>query len=217
MMNLFSVFDPCTGMFSLNWLSFIFFFFLVPLGYWSCKGSLVIFMNFLLMFLYNEISNLTKYLSSILFFLSLFVYLMILNLVGLVPYVFTCSSHLVFSLGLSLPFWFGLMFFGWLNNFNSMFIHLVPIGTPYLLMPFMVMIETISNFIRPFSLAVRLSANMIAGHLLMSLLGGSTCSDFFLVFIFFFIFITIFVFELAVSFIQSYVFVTLGVLYSSEV
>nr|UEE83298.1 ATP synthase F0 subunit 6 [Petalocephala eurglobata] len=216
-MNLFSVFDPCTGMFSLNWFSCFSFFFIVPLSFWFCKGSLVVFLNLFLMFLYNEISNLTKYLSSVLFFLSLFIYMMILNLIGLVPYVFTSSSHLVFSLGLSLPFWFGLMFFGWLNNFNSMFIHLVPVGTPYLLMPFMVLIETISNFIRPFSLAVRLSANMIAGHLLMSLLGGSTCLDFFLFFIFFFVFFMIFVFELAVSLIQSYVFVTLGVLYSSEV
>uniref|UniRef100_A0AAU7N373 ATP synthase subunit a n=1 Tax=Petalocephala arcuata TaxID=3078504 RepID=A0AAU7N373_9HEMI len=216
-MNLFSVFDPCTGSFSLNWLSSFFFFFFVPLSFWFCKGSIMIFMNFFLFFFFNEIKNLSNYLSSILFFLSLFIYIMVMNLVGLVPYIFTCSSHLVFSLGMSLPFWFGLMFFGWLNNLNSMFVHLVPIGTPYLLMPFMVLIETISNFIRPLSLAVRLSANMIAGHLLMSLLGNTTCNDFFFFVLFFFVFFMIFVFEFCVSVIQSYVFVTLGVLYSSEV
>nr|ATD86019.1 ATP synthase F0 subunit 6 [Petalocephala ochracea] len=217
MMNLFSVFDPCTGFFSLNWLSSFFFIFFVPLGFWTCSGSMMLFLNFLLSFFYSEISNLTNYLSSILFFISLFIYIMVLNLVGLIPYIFTCSSHLVFSMGLSLPFWFGLMFFGWINNLNLMFVHLVPIGTPYLLMPFMVLIETISNFIRPFSLAVRLSANMIAGHLLMSLLGSSTSSNLYFFVLFSFVFFMIFIFEFSVAVIQSYVFVTLGVLYSSEV
>uniref|UniRef100_A0AAU6PBX7 ATP synthase subunit a n=1 Tax=Destinoides conspicuus TaxID=3137869 RepID=A0AAU6PBX7_9HEMI len=217
MMNLFTVFDPCTGLFSLNWLSVFGFFFFFPLSFWFCKGILVtLFYNFLLGFFF-ELKNLTFYLSSILFFMSLFFYILIVNMIGLVPYVYTCSSHLLFSLGLSLPFWLGLMFFGWLNNSNSMFIHMVPVGTPYILMPFMVIIETVSNLIRPFSLAVRLSANMIAGHLLMSLLGGSTCSDLIYLLLFFFVFMIIYVFELAVSFIQSYVFVTLSVLYSSEV
>uniref|UniRef100_A0AAU6PC57 ATP synthase subunit a n=1 Tax=Midoria longicornis TaxID=3133673 RepID=A0AAU6PC57_9HEMI len=215
-MNLFTVFDPCTGVFSLNWFSIFFFVLFVPLNFWFCKGLLMILFTNFVYFFFREVSNLTIYLNSILFFLSLFFYVMVINLIGLIPYVFTSSSHLVFSLGLSLPFWFSLMFFGWLNNSNYMFMHLVPMGTPYLLMPFMVLIETISNLIRPFSLAVRLSANMIAGHLLMSLLGGSTCLSP-LMFIFFFVYLVIFVFELAVSFIQSYVFFTLSILYSSEV
>uniref|UniRef100_A0AAU6PC11 ATP synthase subunit a n=1 Tax=Tituria planata TaxID=3133672 RepID=A0AAU6PC11_9HEMI len=215
MMNLFTVFDPCTGFFSLNWLSIFFVFFFFPLHFWFCNNSLICFLNRFLFFFYNEISNLTVYFNSILFFISFFIFIMILNVVGLVPYVFTCSSHLVFSLGLGLPIWLGLMIFGWLSKSNHMFIHMVPVGTPFFLMPFMVMIESISNFIRPFSLAVRLSANMIAGHLLMSLLGESSEGVFLM--IFFFVFLIIFVFELAVSFIQSYVFVTLSVLYSSEV
>uniref|UniRef100_A0AB38ZHB6 ATP synthase subunit a n=1 Tax=Ledropsis sp. 1 XYW-2023a TaxID=3078463 RepID=A0AB38ZHB6_9HEMI len=215
MTNLFTVFDPCTGVFSMNWLSTFFFLFYFPYSYWfyGSKFSMV-FYN-VLFFLFREVCSLTLYFNSILFMLSLFFFVLVINLVGLIPYVFTSSSHLVFSLGLSLFFWLGLMVFGWFNNFNHMFIHMVPIGTPYMLMPFMVVIETISNFIRPISLAVRLSANMIAGHLLMSLLGSSTLSSFFL--FFFFVYLIIFLFELAVSFIQSYVFMTLGVLYSSEV
>nr|UEE83303.1 ATP synthase F0 subunit 6 [Petalocephala gongshanensis] len=216
-MNLFTVFDPCTGFMSLNWLSLFVFFFVFPFSYWCSQGSLIISLNSILFFFFNEMCNLTKYLNSILLILSLFFFIMVNNLIGLVPYVFTPSSHLSFSLGLSLPLWIGFMFFGWLNSTNSMFIHMVPMGTPYVLMPFMVLIESISNFIRPFSLAVRLSANMIAGHLLMSLLGGSTSISFILMFMFIFVYFSIFMFELAVSFIQSYVFVTLGVLYSSEV
>uniref|UniRef100_A0AAU6PC33 ATP synthase subunit a n=1 Tax=Laticorona longa TaxID=3133674 RepID=A0AAU6PC33_9HEMI len=215
MMNLFTVFDPCTGFFSMNWFGIIVFIFMFPLGFWCCNGSLMVLLNIFMYGFYKEICNLTHYFNSILFFVSFFFYVIIINLIGLVPYVFTSSSHLVFSLGLSLPFWFGLMFFGWFNNYNFMFIHMVPIGTPYLLMPFMVLIETVSNLIRPFSLAVRLSANMVAGHLMMSLLGGSMNSIMML--LFFFVFFGIFIFELAVSFIQSYVFMTLSVLYSSEI
>nr|YP_009743560.1 ATP synthase F0 subunit 6 [Tituria pyramidata]QIE11347.1 ATP synthase F0 subunit 6 [Tituria pyramidata] len=216
-MNLFTVFDPCTGFFSMNWFSIFVFLFVFPFGFWFCNGMLMVFFNMFLFGFYKEICNLTHYFNSILFLLSFFLYIMVINLIGLIPYVFTSSSHLVFSLGLSLPFWIGLMFFGWFNNSNFMFIHMVPMGTPYLLMPFMVLIETVSNLIRPFSLAVRLSANMIAGHLLMSLLGGSTCESLIFMFFFFFVFVSIFVFELAVSLIQSYVFMTLSVLYSSEV
>nr|QHE65377.1 ATP synthase F0 subunit 6 [Ledra auditura]UGK73312.1 ATP synthase F0 subunit 6 [Ledra trigona] len=213
-MNLFTVFDPCTGLFSLNWLSSLVFFFFFPFSYWFLGGSLTLLLSRLLLFFFVEISMLTKYLNTILFFLGLFIYVLLINMVGLIPYVFTSSSHLVFSLCMSFPLWVCMMFFGWFMNLNSMFIHLVPLGTPYVLMSFMVLIETVSNLIRPFSLAVRLSANMIAGHLLMSLLGGSSG---FLTLIFFFVYVSIFLFELAVSFIQSYVFMTLSVLYSSEV
>uniref|UniRef100_A0AAU6PC36 ATP synthase subunit a n=1 Tax=Ledropsis sp. TaxID=3133679 RepID=A0AAU6PC36_9HEMI len=216
MMNLFTLFDPCTGSFSLNWLSSLSLFLFFPYSYWFYQGKLsVLFFRFI-SFFFNEICSLSNYFNSIIFYLSIFFYVLVINLIGLIPYVFTSSSHLVFSLGLSLSFWLSLMIFGWLNKSNFMFIHLVPMGTPYVLMPFMVLIETISNFIRPLSLAVRLSANMIAGHLLMSLLGQSTCWIFFF-FFFFFVYLMIFLFELAVSFIQSYVFMTLGVLYSSEV
>uniref|UniRef100_A0AB38ZHC3 ATP synthase subunit a n=1 Tax=Cicadellidae gen. 1 sp. 2 XYW-2023a TaxID=3078490 RepID=A0AB38ZHC3_9HEMI len=209
-------------MWPLYWIIFnklifwFFFFFFFSFNFWLSKGLYMVFVTNFFSFFFKEFLNLTIYMNSILIILSLFFYILIINMIGLVPYVFTCSSHLVFSLGFSLPFWFGLMFFGWLMNSNSMFSHLVPLGTPYLLMPFMVLIETISNLIRPFSLAVRLSANMIAGHLLMSLLGNSTLSFFFMI-VFFFVYLLIFFFELAVSFIQSYVFVTLSVLYSSEV
>uniref|UniRef100_A0AAU6PBZ3 ATP synthase subunit a n=1 Tax=Dusuna sp. TaxID=3133678 RepID=A0AAU6PBZ3_9HEMI len=214
-MNLFTIFDPCTGFFSLNWLCIFSLFFLVPVPFWVCGSNLMMILNLIINFFVLEIFSLTKYLNSVLFMVGLFIYFMTLNLVGLVPYVYACSSHLCFSLGFSIPLWLSMMFFGWLMNFNFMFIHLVPLGTPFLLSPFMVMIETVSNFIRPISLAVRLSANMIAGHLLMSLLGSST-TGFFLM-LFFIVFLMILLFEFAVSLIQSYVFVTLGVLYSSEI
>lgn len=89
-------------------------------------------------------------------------------------------------------------------------------GTPSVLIPFIVIIETIRNIIRPGSLSVRLIANIIAGHLLISLLGNNT-GRLILIISTIVIYIGLIVFELAVAIIQSYVFMTLTTLYSREV
>lgn len=98
-----------------------------------------------------------------------------------------------------------------------MFAHLVPQGTPGLLLVFMVLVERIRNLIRPLTLSVRLGANIIAGHLLLVLLGG-LCSGIGLRGVVVIIGqIVLLILEVAVAFIQSYVFVTLLVLYFGEV
>lgn len=99
-----------------------------------------------------------------------------------------------------------------------MLAHLVPLGTPTVLIPFMVLIETISNVIRPGTLAVRLAANMIAGHLLLVLLGnqGVVVSSYILG-ILLFVQILLLTLESAVAVIQAYVFAVLSTLYSREV
>jgi F-type H+-transporting ATPase subunit a len=99
-----------------------------------------------------------------------------------------------------------------------MFIHLIPQGTPTVLIPFIVLIETIRNIIRPGTLAIRLSANIIAGHLLLTLLGntGNSLSTFLISFLIFtqLLLLTL---ESAVAIIQAYVFTILSTLYSSEI
>jgi len=99
-----------------------------------------------------------------------------------------------------------------------MLAHLVPLGTPPVLMPFMVLIETVSNVIRPGTLAVRLAANIIAGHLLLVLLGnqGPSISSS-LLRILLVTQILLLTLESAVAVIQSYVFAVLATLYSREV
>nr|WRY72387.1 ATP synthase F0 subunit 6 [Agnesiella irma] len=215
MNNLFSVFDPCTGMLSMNWLSTFIFVILTPYKFWINQNKISYTLNMVSTLLNKEMSMLMKYKGTNLIMMSLFMLILMNNLMGLAPYVFTSSAHLTFSLAMALPLWIALMMFGWINKTNSMFCHLVPSGTPGILMPFMVMIETVSNIIRPGSLAVRLTANMIAGHLLMSLLGSNismvVLASILIVFIF------LMVFELAVAMIQSYVFMTLMTLYSSEI
>nr|UFK32183.1 ATP synthase F0 subunit 6 [Limassolla emmrichi] len=216
MNNLFSVFDPSTGSFSMNWFSSLIFIIVMPYKMWFLSNKNSMTFNLMINSLKKEMFTLMPYKGMTLMMTSLFMLILVNNLMGLIPYVFTASAHLVFSLTISLPMWLSFMMFGWINKTKMMFNHLVPVGTPNILMPFMVIIETISNLIRPGSLAVRLTANMIAGHLLMSLLGNNTTSMTMLISAMV-VFLFLMVFELAVAIIQSYVFMTLTTLYSSEV
>nr|QXX99448.1 ATP synthase F0 subunit 6 [Aconurella prolixa] len=215
-MNLFSVFDPATGIFSLNWLSMMLIL-TIPSPFWNLPSKSLIIILIVFKSLTKEIIMHINKIEPTIMFLSMFTFIMVNNLMGLVPYVFTATAHLTFSLTLALTIWMSLMIYGWLKKTNNMFIHLVPVGTPYPLMPFMVMIESISNIIRPGSLAVRLTANMIAGHLLMTLLGNNLSNSFINMLMMMWLFMGLMMFELAVAFIQSYVFMTLSALYSSEI
>nr|AYE40949.1 ATP synthase F0 subunit 6 [Idioscopus sp. 'myrica'] len=217
MTNLFSTFDPCTGSLSLNWVSTLIMLMITPYNYWLMSNKNSIILYILIKSLHQEMKLIMPYKGNTLLMMSMFLMIMYNNVMGLMPYIFTSSSHLIFSLSLALPMWMSFMIYGWLNKTNMMFTHLVPSGTPMVLMPFMVMIETISNLIRPGSLAVRLTANMIAGHLLMSLLGTNSISSSMLMMLTMMVFILLMMFELAVAMIQSYVFMTLTTLYSSEI
>nr|QZZ18301.1 ATP synthase F0 subunit 6 [Eupteryx adspersa] len=215
MNNLFSVFDPCTGILSMNWLSTMIFIMMMSYSMWITNNKISFLFKMVSNSLHMEMNMLMKFKGTTLITISLFTLIFYNNIMGLLPYIFTSSAHLVFSLAMALPMWFGFMLYGWINKTNSMFTHLVPTGTPGILMPFMVLIETISNIIRPGSLAVRLTANMIAGHLLMSLLGSNISLVVFMTTLV--VFIMLMMFELAVALIQSYVFMTLTTLYSSEI
>nr|YP_010998222.1 ATP synthase F0 subunit 6 [Penthetria simplicipes]WPM86379.1 ATP synthase F0 subunit 6 [Penthetria simplicipes] len=223
MTNLFSIFDPSTNIFnlSLNWMSTLIGLLIIPSMFWMLPSRMIFLWNSIIMVLHKEFKTLlgiNSYNGSTFIFISLFSIILFNNLIGLFPYIFTSTSHLSFSLTLSLPLWLSFMIYGWINNTQHMFTHLVPQGTPNILMPFMVCIETISNIIRPGTLAVRLTANMIAGHLLLTLLGNNGPSMMnYIIWILLLIQILLLVLESAVAIIQSYVFTILSTLYSSEV
>uniref|UniRef100_D3TQ75 ATP synthase subunit a n=1 Tax=Glossina morsitans morsitans TaxID=37546 RepID=D3TQ75_GLOMM len=223
MSNLFSVFDPSSSIFnlSLNWLSTFLGILMIPSLYWLIPSRYNMIWNMILISLHKEFKTLLGPMSpngSTFIFVSLFSMILFNNFMGLFPYIFTSTSHLTLTLTLALPLWLSFMMFGWLNNTQHMFAHLVPQGTPTVLMPFMVCIETISNMIRPGTLAVRLTANMIAGHLLLTLLGNTGPSmSMTLIWLLIITQIALLVLESAVAMIQSYVFAVLSTLYSSEV
>nr|YP_009971699.1 ATP synthase F0 subunit 6 [Palaestes abruptus]QNG56279.1 ATP synthase F0 subunit 6 [Palaestes abruptus]QNG56409.1 ATP synthase F0 subunit 6 [Palaestes abruptus] len=221
MMNLFSSFDPSTNLnLSLNWLSTMLGLMIIPSMYWFFPSRLNILWMKILLTLHKEFKILinSEIKGNTLIFVSLFSLILFNNFLGLFPYIFTSTSHMILTLTLALPLWISFMMFGWINNTIHMFAHLIPQGTPPILMPFMVCIETISNLIRPGTLAIRLSANMIAGHLLMTLLGntGPILSSYMMI-ILIITQILLLILESAVAIIQSYVFSVLSTLYSSEV
>lgn len=150
--------------------------------------------------------------------IRLLVFIMFNNFLGLLPYVFTSSSHLSFTLALALPLWLGHVLISWVKQPIPILAHLVPLGTPYPLIPFIVIIELVRRLIRPGTLAVRLAANIVAGHLLLTLIGSLAprVSIGILTGIIggLILLITL---ECAVALIQSYVFRILITLYIEEV
>nr|UPL65290.1 ATPase subunit 6 [Appolonius crassus] len=220
MTNLFSTFDPATSTkLSINWISSMTCMLLIPMSFWILPNRTEMMLTLMIDKLHNEFKMLmgSKSKGMTLMMISLFMLILINNIMGLLPYIFTSSSHMTFTLTLALPMWMSLMLFGWINKTNDMFAHLIPTGTPPVLMPFMVMIETTSNIIRPGSLAVRLTANMIAGHLLMSLLGNNLNNSGMMMPMILIIQMGLMMFEAAVAMIQAYVFSVLSTLYSSEI
>nr|ASY98248.1 ATP synthase F0 subunit 6 [Sphodromantis viridis] len=224
MTNLFSVFDPSSNIMnlSINWVSTFIGLMLIPTSLWLIPSRSTILWNLIINKLHEEFKLLIgkKKINkgSTFIFISIFSIILYNNFMGLFPYIFTSTSHMVMTLTLALPLWLSFMLFGWINNTKHMFAHLVPQGTPGALMPFMVCIETISNIIRPGTLAIRLAANMIAGHLLMTLLGNTGSSMMMsLLPLLIITQILLLTLESAVAIIQSYVFAVLSTLYSSEV
>nr|YP_009493375.1 ATP synthase F0 subunit 6 [Lyonetia clerkella]AWK29930.1 ATP synthase F0 subunit 6 [Lyonetia clerkella] len=222
MTNLFSIFDPSINSFlSLNWLSSMLGLLFIPIYYWITPNRYMFIWNQINLKLHNEFKTLIQpngKNGSTYIFITLFMFILFNNFLGLFPYIFTSTSHLTLTLSFSLPLWLSFMIYGWLNNSQHMFMHLIPQGTPNILMPFMVLIETISNIIRPGTLAVRLTANMIAGHLLLTLLSNNgTSMPNYLISILILLQILLLILESAVAVIQSYVIAILSTLYSSEV
>nr|YP_010269864.1 ATP synthase F0 subunit 6 [Orthotomicus erosus]UJX85639.1 ATP synthase F0 subunit 6 [Orthotomicus erosus] len=222
--NLFSSFEPSTfssSSLSLNWISSLLMIITIPSIFWLIPSRWNLLWTFLVTAIHKEFKILIKnpqWKGSTLIFSSLFSIILINNFLGLFPYIFTSSSHMSFTLALSLPLWISFMIFGWINNTMHMFAHLVPQGAPSALLPFLVIIETVSNVIRPGTLAIRLTANMIAGHLLLTLLGNAGASlNFHMLSILIFVQTLLLILESAVAMIQAYVFSILTTIYSSEV
>nr|YP_009040758.1 ATP synthase F0 subunit 6 [Carcharhinus melanopterus]AIA81416.1 ATP synthase F0 subunit 6 [Carcharhinus melanopterus] len=151
---------------------------------------------------------------------ALMLFLITINLLGLLPYTFTPTTQLSLNMAFALPLWLTTVLIGMLNQPTITLGHLLPEGTPTPLIPILIIIETISLFIRPLALGVRLTANLTAGHLLMQLIATAA-----------FVLLTIMptvalltstilflltILEVAVAMIQAYVFVLLLSLYLQE-
>nr|AEK84165.1 ATP synthase F0 subunit 6 [Alcithoe lutea] len=152
---------------------------------------------------------------------ALFMLLIVMNLSGLIPYVFSLTSHLAVSLCLGLPLWLSLIISAIFYNLSSVLAGLLPMGAPALLNPFLVIIETISIMVRPITLSVRLMANMSAGHIVLTLIGSYLTTSLFTSSVFTMLLLVSIqilytIFEFGISLIQAYIFCLLITLYSDE-
>lgn len=178
MVDIFSSFDPATN------------------SLFSLSSSIFWFMGFLLLSVLhplfwvapNRISGLTNSISSVIveqvgrtfgthlkgmssILSSLFILIMLTNLIGVIPYVFRFSSHLIFSLSLGLPIWATIIVSGVIKSPSYAAANLLPAGAPAWLNPFLILVETLRILVRPITLCFRLTANIRAGHVVIGLVG----------------------------------------------
>nr|YP_004465285.1 ATP synthase F0 subunit 6 [Microdevario nanus]BAK23074.1 ATPase subunit 6 [Microdevario nanus] len=151
---------------------------------------------------------------------SLMIFLITINLLGLLPYTFTPTTQLSLNMGFAVPLWLATVIIGMQDQPTIALGHLLPEGTPVPLIPALIIIETISLFIRPLALGVRLTANLTAGHLLIQLIAtavfvlSSTMPTVAILTAAVLFLLTLL--EVAVAMIQAYVFVLLLSLYLQE-
>lgn len=211
-----------------GFMLFFFFFFLIFVSYLNFLIPNFIFLitKTIFLFVYNLfVENLgIKYISFLPFILYFFIFFLFSNVIGMIPFVFTITSHfcITFSIAYSILFcatYLGIKTHG--TKFTNLFI---PSGCPLLIIPFIILIELISYAARMFSLSIRLFANMMSGHTLLHILSKFAWNIlFFGVFGFlslifpagFLSIITLL--ELSIACLQAYVFVILIVIYFNDV
>jgi F-type H+-transporting ATPase subunit a len=151
------------------------------------------------------------------FVFSLFMFILAGNLLGLVPYSFTFTSHIIVTFALALTVFLGVTAIGFIRHGVHFFSFFVPKGVPWVLMPLMVPIEVLSYLTRPVSLSIRLFANMMAGHTMLKvfaafvvslgLIGGWAPLA---------VNVVLTGFEILVCFLQAYVFTVLTCIYLND-
>ena len=157
------------------------------------------------------------------FIYTLFIFILINNLIGMIPYSFASTSHFVLTFGLSFSIVLGATILGFQKHGLEFFSLFVPAGCPLALLPFLVLIEFISYLSRNVSLGLRLAANVLSGHMLLNILSGFTYNIMSKGFIYFFLGLAPLLFiiafsglEIGIAFIQAQVFVVLSSSYIKD-
>lgn len=222
-MSLFSIFEPQSFfILPLNWAVLGLTPFLLPVGVWCRSSEAALSFKNLAFFVKTEfkaISQPFRARANLVPGVTLFTVIVITNFLGLLPYVSPISGHLPFAVTLALPLWLGHVLYSWASQPIRILAHLVPTGSPGALIPFIVVIELVRSIIRPLTLSVRLVANIVAGHLLLTLLSSARNSGTSILVCTLVVscLIVLSCLETAVATIQAYVFSVLSTLYLGEV
>ena len=150
------------------------------------------------------------------FIFSLFMFILFSNLLGLIPFSFTVTSHIIVTFGLAIVVFFGVTLIGLIKHKHRFFSLFVPQGIPIIIAPMVILIELISYLARPITLSLRLFANMMAGHTLLEVFGGFVVALGILGFAPLAVTVALFGLEIIVAFLQAYVFAVLTTLYLND-
>lgn len=153
--------------------------------------------------------------------ITLFMFILGLNLLGFFTYTFPPTTHIILTFGMAFGVWIGVMIFGFYRFKTSFFSMFMPNGAPLGLSPLLIIIEIASNISRPIALGMRLAANLTAGHILLAILADFSCKLLFYSYsiinlfpILIIMFMTIL--EIGVLVIQAYVFCLLSMIYLKD-
>nr|UVV36453.1 ATP synthase F0 subunit 6 [Nogodinidae sp.] len=215
MTSYFSPFDPSSMKMQMNWMMMMMPMMILPMNFWMKKSRWIMTKKKMENMMMKELMIITHHKEIFFMTKSFFLMFLLNNMMGLFPYMFTPTGHILLSMAMALPMWMMLMIYGWMKFTNMMFMHLLPMGTLDLFLQMLMMIETTGNMFRPISLSLRLTANMIAGHLLMTLL--ENLNELKMMFLFFQFKMYLMKLKSAISLIQAYVFPTQLTFYLSEI
>jgi ATP synthase subunit 6 len=153
-------------------------------------------------------------------FFTIFILVLCYNIIGLLPFSFTASSHLIITLTLALSYFIAWIIIA-LKELHTNFLYVFcPKNMPAWLLPLLIIVEFLSFFLRPFSLGIRLFANMLAGHILLHILGGSFIYMYklsiFLIIPIFVVLSAVGVLEIGISLLQAYIFTILLAIYLKD-
>lgn len=184
---------------------------LVP-GRWQCMAELS----------YEFVANLIRdtigsegrrYFPAV---FTLFMFILFANLLGMVPYSFAFTSHIIVTFAMAMMVFIAVTVLGFVRHGLHFFSYFVPPGLSVIMWPLMIPIEIISYLSRPISLSVRLAANMMAGHTMIKVFAGFVVAlGVFGIAPFIFI-VLLFALETIIAFLQAYVFAVLTCLYISD-
>ena len=154
---------------------------------------------------------------------SLFMFIMVSNMIGIIPYTFTVSSHIIVTVSLALLVFLTVLVYGFYKNGLKFFKLFVPSGVPIYILPLVVVIEIISFLSRPVSHSVRLFANMLAGHITLkvfasfvTMLGAFGVVGWLGAVLPLALKVALTALELLVAFLQAYVFAILTCIYIND-
>ena len=228
MVDIFSSFDPATSsLFSISpslfWAMNIITILLIAPIFWASPNAVfwLLATPTHIMTQQADRTNTTNIKGLTGLLVPLFVFIISINFIGIAPYVFSSSSHLIFTFALGLPLWLRLILSSSTFRPTSTLAALLPGGAPAWLNPFLILIETVRTLVRPITLSVRLAANISAGHIVLTLVGvyftyALLSSRVTATVLLFFIQAGYTLFEIGICMIQAYIFCLLLSLYTDD-